>query len=78
MDSDKKSFEETMAELEGIVEKLERGELPLDESIDFFQRGIELSKYCSKRLDELERKITVLVEDGKGEVREEAFDVGNT
>ncbi|MCX7843259.1 MAG: exodeoxyribonuclease VII small subunit [Clostridia bacterium] len=73
MEKINKSFEEALSELEQIVQKLERGELPLDESIEIFARGIELSKHCSKRLDEIERKITVLIEDEKGEVTEESF-----
>lgn len=64
------SFEKAIEELEGIVAKLEKGELTLDESIDFFQRGVELSKYCSKRLDEAERRITLLVEGENGELGE--------
>jgi exodeoxyribonuclease VII small subunit len=64
------SFEKAMEELEGIVVKLEKGELTLDESIDFFQRGVELSKYCSKRLDEAERRITLLIEGENGELGE--------
>ena len=68
-----RSFEEAINELESIVEKLEKGELPLDESIEIFQKGIELSKFCSKRLDEVERKISILVEDEKGQLREESF-----
>jgi len=70
-----KKFEEALKELEEIVEKLEKGDLSLDESIDYFQKGIELSKYCSKRLDEIERKISILVEDKNGQIIEEAFDV---
>lgn len=73
MAKDKKNFEESMKNLEQIVDALERGELSLDESIDLFQKGIELSKYCSKRLDEIEKKITILVEDEKGGLVEEAF-----
>lgn len=60
------SFEKAIEELEGIVARLEKGELTLDESIDFFQRGVELSKYCSKRLDEAERRITLLIEGENG------------
>ena len=63
-------FEKAIEELEGIVARLEKGELTLDESIDFFQRGVELSKYCSKRLDEAERRITLLVEGENGELGE--------
>jgi exodeoxyribonuclease VII small subunit len=68
-----KSFEEAICELEVIVDRLEKGELPLDESIQVFQKGIELSKFCSKRLDEVERKISILLEDEKGEIKEEPF-----
>ncbi len=66
-----KKFEQAMSELEAIVEKLEKGELTLDESIEYFQQGVELSKYCSKRLDEAERKITMLIEKENGQVSEE-------
>lgn len=71
MGSKKKSFEEAITELEYIVNEMEKGELTLEESIEFFQRGIELSKYCSKRLDEIEKKISVLIEDEEGNIREE-------
>lgn len=71
--TNKKSFEEAINELESIVGKLENGEMSLDESIEVFQKGIELSKYCSKRLDEVEKKISVLIEDENGELREESF-----
>lgn len=66
-----KKFEQAIAELEEVVAKLEKGELTLDESIEFFQKGVELSKYCSKRLDEAERKITLLIEKENGELSEE-------
>ncbi len=59
--------------MEDVVAKLEKGELTLDESIEFFQKGVELSKYCSKRLDEAERKITLLIEKENGELSEEAM-----
>lgn len=64
------SFENAIAELEEVVHKLENGELSLEESITFFQRGVELTKYCSKRLDEAERSITMLIEDEKGQLTE--------
>lgn len=71
-----RSFEEAMAELEGIVAKLEKGDLSLDESIGYFQTGMELSRYCSKQLDEVERKITILLEGEQGELKEETFGQG--
>ncbi len=68
------AFEKAVNELEDIVAKLEKGELPLDRSIEIFQRGIELSRYCSNTLDSMEKKISILLEDGSGEIREELFD----
>jgi exodeoxyribonuclease VII small subunit len=70
MKNSKTNFEEAMAELESIVGKLEKGELTLDESINCFKKGIELSRFCGKRLDEAERKITLLIENENGEVTE--------
>ena len=69
------SFEKAIEELEEIVKKLEKGELTLDESIEFFQRGVELTKYCSKRLDEAERSITILVEGENGQIVEKEMPV---
>ena len=60
------SFEQAVAELEDIVKRLEKGELTLDESINFFQRGVELTRYCNKKLDAAERSITMLIEGEDG------------
>ena len=59
-------FEQAMARLETIVEELERGELPLDESLKIFEEGIRLSKTCLKILNEAERKVEILVQDRDG------------
>ncbi|HOP92922.1 MAG TPA: exodeoxyribonuclease VII small subunit [Acetivibrio thermocellus] len=69
----KKSFEESLKELEEIVKQLEKGELPLDESIEMFQKGMMLSKDLSKMLDEMEKRVSILIEDKNGTVREEDF-----
>ena len=63
-----------MSELEGIVQKLEKGELSIDESIEYFQKGVELSRYCSKKLDEIEKRITILIEEENGDIKEEVFE----
>lgn len=73
MAKQKKNFEKSLGELEEIVEKLERGEMSLDESIEIFQKGVTLSKDLSKMLDEIEKKITILVENENGEVIEKDF-----
>ena len=73
MEKAKKTFEEALAELEAIVDRMEKGEMTLDESIEFYHKGMELSKFCSTRLDEVEKKITLLIDGEKGEIREEPF-----
>ena len=70
---EKLNFEETMKELEEVVQKLEKGELNLDESIKEFEKGMELSKNASKYLEDAEKKITILVKDKDGELVEEDF-----
>jgi len=60
------SFEEQLAQLETVVERLERGELSLDESVRLFEEGVKLSNACKKELEAAEGRIQVLVEpDGK-------------
>jgi exodeoxyribonuclease VII small subunit len=58
------TFEEQLAALEQVVEKLERGDLPLDESVRLFEEGVTLSNACKKELEEAEGRIQVLVERG--------------
>ena len=59
------SFEEQLTALEGVVERLERGELSLDESVRLFEEGVKLSEACKKELEAAEGKIQVLVERGR-------------
>lgn len=63
------SFEEQLTALESVVEKLERGELSLDESVRLFEEGVKLSNACKKELEAAEGRIQVLVEGGGGGVR---------
>jgi|HubBroStandDraft_5_1064220.scaffolds.fasta_scaffold217642_2 exodeoxyribonuclease VII small subunit len=60
------SFEEQLTALEGVVERLERGELSLDESVRLFEEGVKLSEACKKELEAAEGRIQVLVERGRG------------
>ena len=71
----KVNFEDALEKLEKIVQKLEKGELSLDESIEYFQEGVELSKLCTRKLDEVEKKITLLIENDKGEIKEKEIAV---
>jgi len=66
-------FEQAMARLETIVAELEKGDLPLDESLKIFEEGIRLSKNCLKVLEDAERKIEVLVQDKNGKKQLRAF-----
>ena len=63
--SESKGFEEKLKELEELVTELERGELPLEESIAKFENGINLSKECHKKLDDAEKKINILIGDNE-------------
>jgi len=66
-------FEQAMARLEAIVGELEKGDLPLDDSLKIFEEGIRLSKSCLKTLEDAERKVEVLVQDKNGKKRLHAF-----
>ena len=68
-----KNFEEMMKNLEKIAKELESGELSLDESVKKFEEGMEISKACSKILEDAEKKITILIKDSNGDVTEENF-----
>ena len=60
-----KDFEAAIAELESIVKKLEEGDLPLEASLQLYERGVQLSRFCHSRLEEAERRIEVLNERGE-------------
>ncbi len=63
----KQSFEVALKKLEEVVEKLESGEVSLDQSLKLFEQGIGLVRQCSQRLDEVESKVQMLVSDERGE-----------
>ena len=67
------TFEQSMKKLEQIVQELESTDLPLEKAIKKFEEGIQLSKLCSEKLDETEKKITLLLQDQKGNVSEKPF-----
>ncbi len=69
----KKNFEQSMKDLEKIVEELESGEIPLEKALKKFEDGIKLSNFCAKTLDETEAKITMLIRTPEGEITEEPF-----
>ena len=72
---DNKNFEEMMKNLENIAKDLESGELSLDESVSKFEKGMEISKECSKILEDAEKRISILINNNDGEITEKNFDL---
>ena len=65
MDPTIKDFESAIAELDAIVRKLEEGDLPLEKSMELYERGLQLSRFCHAKIEEAERRIEVLNERGE-------------
>lgn len=70
----KKTFEQSLAQLEKIVQELEAGDLPLEKAIKIFEEGMRLSKYCGEKLDETEKRINLLMQNGAGEHLETRYE----
>ena len=68
-----KKFEQALEELEKVVERLESGELSLEDSLTAFEEGVRLVKYCNQKLNEAERKIELLVKDKEGKLQLKPF-----
>jgi exodeoxyribonuclease VII small subunit len=69
-----KNFEASLAALEKVVRELERGDLPLEESLKLFEQGVKLSRECQERLNQAERRVEVLLRDTEGRPVLSAFD----
>jgi exodeoxyribonuclease VII small subunit len=67
-------FERALGELEGLVERLERGDLPLEEALRTFERGVELTRHCQTSLKAAQQKVDILLKRG-GQTGIEAFSV---
>jgi len=61
-----RTFEASLEALEQIVHELERGDLPLERSLELFEQGVRLSRQCQERLNQAERRIEVLLRDNQG------------
>jgi exodeoxyribonuclease VII small subunit len=70
----KEKFEEALGKLEKVVEKLEAGDISLDESLKLFEEGIRLSRFCNQKLDEAEKRVEILLKDEEGRLKAEPFD----
>jgi len=62
MNKSKQSFEEALKELETLLTRLESGDVPLDEMLDLYEKGITLSKYCRKTLEDAREKLQIITE----------------
>jgi len=68
------NFEEAMKKLEKIADELELGDLTLDESFERFKEGMDISAFCSKKLNEIEKKVAVLIQQNENKLIEMPFD----
>ncbi len=67
-------FEEAMKKLQDLVEKLEKGDLPLEEAMECFSEGIRTAQFCHKKLEEAENKVQMLLKDQQGEWKTAPFE----
>jgi exodeoxyribonuclease VII small subunit len=70
-----KNFEESMKRLEDIVQDLENGDLSLEGSLERFEEGMSLVSFCSKKLEEAEQKVTMLVKESEGKYTKQPFEI---
>lgn len=70
----KQSFEESIKRLENIIEKMENSDTTLEDSLKLYKEGIELSSICSDTLNEIEKEVTLLSQNTKGEFSQKRFD----
>lgn len=69
----KVSFEKSMQKLEGILEKLEQGDLPLEKSLKLYQEGMALSAQCAQQLEEAQQSVKLIQIQGQGMAKESDF-----
>lgn len=69
-----KTFEEALRELEEIVNRLEGGDLPLEEALQLFEEGVRLSRACHTKLDEAQRRVEIVLKDENGKMTTRPFE----
>ena len=70
-----KDFEKALDRLEKIVGKLEKGDLALEEALKLFEEGTQITRFCSTKLDEAERKVEILLKNKKEQLTEQSFQI---
>lgn len=68
------SFEENIKELENIVKELESGEVSLEKMLSLFEEGVHRTKECAAQLEKAEQKITMMIKNSDGDMREQPFE----
>ena len=71
-------FEEALKKLQELVEKMEKGDLPLEEAMECFSEGIRIAQFCHNKLEEAENKVQMLLKDQQGGWASAPFEVVNT
>ena len=71
----KKSFEEALSRLDHIVSELENGEIKLDDMLELYEEGAGLIKYCLSKLDDVEKKISILKGEDESNLKENLFEI---
>ncbi len=74
----KKNFEKALADLENIVQRLDENDLSLDEALALFEEGIKLSRFCSQKLDSVEKKVELLLKDDEDNIQRKPFENNET
>ena len=72
MSKKEENFKELMNKLEDITNKLEKEQLSLDDSVKLFEEGMKISKECNSKLEDAEKRITILINEGDN-IKEENF-----
>ncbi len=68
-----RNFEKALERLENIVSELEKGELELEEALQLFEEGMKISRFCTAKLEEAERKVEILLRDNQGNLVDQPF-----
>ena len=75
--TESQNFETSLKELEKIVAELEKGEQPLEDQLKSFEKGVSLSRECMKRLEEVEKRVELLIQNADGKISASPFDAAN-
>jgi exodeoxyribonuclease VII small subunit len=69
-----KKFEKSIEELKEIIEKLESGNIPLEDSLSLFEKGVKILNSANKKLSQMEKKVEILIENSDGKIKREDFE----